>query len=200
MLNKKYSLLISSILFSICSFLFYWYTNNMNLLLWIVLFFIIFILFIIITIKSITDLHSKKGDKILTAFISIVILSITIIFHFNFPYEMAKINVEWNKYKKARYEVVELAKNDKLGFIGDTKSAVLPDKLKKVSQTGEVLVYQNDGENLVVGFWVNRGMLGGSKLLIYSTGGKKLIKENETHNIENIKKINDNWYYVVTKY
>lgn len=200
MFNKKYSLLIISILISIFSFLVNWYTYDMNILLFLILFFIIFISFNTTFLKSIVYLYSEKNDKKLIAFISIVILSITVVFNFNFPYETAKINAEWNKYENARYEVVELAKNDKLGFIGDTKSAVLPDKLKKVSQTGEVIVYQNDSESLVVGFFINRGMLSGSKLLTYSTGGKKLIKENEVHNIESIKKIKDNWYYVVTKY
>lgn len=197
---KKYSLLISSILILICSFLSDWYVYDMNMLPFLVIFIIVSISFIVTFLKSIVDLCSKKDDKMFIGFTSIVILFITIIFHFNFTYETSKINVEWNKYEKVRYEVVELAKKDKLGFIGDTKSAVLPDKLKKVSQTGEVLVYQNDTEKLIVGFFINRGMLGGSKLLIYSTGGKKLIKENELHNVESIEKIKENWYYVVTKY
>ena len=44
-------------------------------------------------------------------------------------------------------------------------------------------------------------MQSGSKQLIYSTGGKELIKNNETgHPIVNIKKLRGNWYYVETDY
>ena len=120
-----------------------------------------------------------------------------VIFNFNFPYVTSKIKVEWNKYEKARYEVVELAKNDKLGFIGDTKIAILPNNYKKISQTGEILIYENSSENQMIGFFINRGMLSGSKILIYSTGGSELIEDNEKY-IKNIKKIKKYWYYVET--
>ena len=40
-------------------------------------------------------------------------------------------------------------------------------------------------------------MQSGSTQLMYSTGGEKLIKANETvHPIIEIEKLKDNWYYV----
>ena len=197
MFKKKYSLLISSILIFICSFIFNWYIYDVGLLLSLLIFFIVSIVFIIIFVKSIVNLYSKEEGKKIVAFISIIILSIMVIFNFNFPYVTSKIKVEWNKYEKARYEVVELAKNDKLGFIGDTKIAILPNNYKKISQTGEILIYENSSENQMIGFFINRGMLSGSKILIYSTGGSELIEDNEKY-IKNIKKIKKYWYYVET--
>lgn len=77
----------------------------------------------------------------------------------------------------------------------------LPYKYKKVSISGEVFVFQNDEEGQVIGFWALRGVQSGSVQLIYSTGGEKLIRDNETgHPIISIDKLKDNWYYLITDY
>lgn len=193
MFKKKYSLLISSILFLIGSFIFNWYTYDISIILFILLFVIFHGLFIIIIINCIKKISVNKT----ISFISIFIMLLTIILHFNFPFEEIKLNVEWNKYDELRYEVINLVKEDKLEFDLDTKIAILPNNYKKISQTGEILIYENSSENQMIGFFINRGMLSGSKILIYSTGGSELIEDNEKY-IKNIKKIRDNWYYVET--
>lgn len=53
----------------------------------------------------------------------------------------------------------------------------------------------------MIAFWVFRGMQSGLVQLIYSTGGEKLIRDNEAgHPIVSVDKLKDNWYYVVTDY
>lgn len=196
--SKKYYLLICTSLYAISFFFYFWFINNIEEKIpffSVMIMLVLYLLYIIILIKSLINIIK---DKRYIDIITIILLFLCTFLQFNFPFEESKINVEWNKYEKARYEVIELAKKDKLRFIGDTKTAVLPNNLKKVSQTGEIVVYLNEDKKQVIGFFINRGMLSGSKMLIYSNCGKKLINEKEK-NAVNIKKIKEKWYYVETE-
>ena len=194
---KNYRLLIISILFSLLTFLYNWYQYNIedfNLVLCIILFISIFVLFNIIFLKTLINIRNKKFIDILTLFI----LFIMIMINYNFNYKEIKLNVEWDKYYEKRKEVIKLVKDDKLGCIGDSNLAILPNNLKKVSQTGEIIIYKNDKYNQVIGFYIHRGIIDGdSDLIIYSNKDKSIIKEI---NIKKIKKIKNNWYYVTTGY
>ena len=203
MLDKKYSLLISSILYFIFVFLLFWFINDLGNFVYIFFFIpivipIIFFIFIYITliIKSIENIIKKKNY---IDVLSILILLFCTYLQFNFPFEEEKLKLEWNIYNDKRYKVIELVKKDKLGCIGNTISAPLPDNLKKVSQTGEILIYKSNKKKQVIGFFINRGMLSGSTLLIYSSNGKKDILDNVS-DIITIKKIKNNWYFVKTDY
>ena len=180
---KNYRLLIISILFSLLTFLYNWYQYNIedfNLVLCIILFISIFVLFNIIFLKTLINIRNKNFIDILTLFI----LFIMIMINYNFNFKEIKLNVEWDKYYEKRKEVIKLVKDDKLGCIGDSNLAILPNNLKKVSQTGEIIIYKNDKYNQVIGFYIHRGIIDGdSDLIIYSNKDKSIIKEI------NIKKI-----------
>ena len=194
---KNYRLLIISILFSLLTFLYNWYQYNIedfNLVLCIILFISIFVLFNIIFLKTLINIRNKNFIDILTLFI----LFIMIMINYNFNFKEIKLNVEWDKYYEKRKEVIKLVKDDKLGCIGDSNLAILPNNLKKVSQTGEIIIYKNDKYNQVIGFYIHRGIIDGdSDLIIYSNKDKSIIKKI---NIKKIKKIKNNWYYVTTGY
>lgn len=77
--------------------------------------------------------------------------------------------------------------------VDDLGNDKLPDKCKKVSTSGELAVYQNDGYGKLIGFWVFRGMLSDSVQLVYSTGGEQLIISSYIeHPIISIDKLKDN--------
>ena len=78
---------------------------------------------------------------------------------------------------------------------------ILPKKYKKISTSGEVHVYQNGENGVVIGFYIYRGIMSGSIELIYSSTDESLIYANESgHPISEIIKLKDHWYYVVTNY
>ncbi|MBR3136221.1 MAG: hypothetical protein IKG32_04300 [Clostridia bacterium] len=75
----------------------------------------------------------------------------------------------------------------------------LPWGLRRVSASGQALVLQNDERGQVVAFWIFRGMLSGSMLLVYSSGGEELIRASqEGPFITRIEQARDTWYYVET--
>jgi len=157
----------------------------------IILFNIVFIIF---------SLISRKINKSKWILISAIIVFLSLMFRFFFPFRIVKTNLELYIFEDERLEIIESIKKGEL--IADEYGNVeLPKKFKKISSSGEISVYQNDENGQVIAFWIFRGMLSGSTELYYSTGGEKLIWENETgHPIISIKKLKDNWYYVITDY
>lgn len=157
----------------------------------IILLNLIFILFAII---------SRRISKSKLTLIGIIIIIISIICRFVFPFRNVRTALELYIYEDERLYIIEKVKDNKIE-IDANGNANLPKKLKKVSSDGKITVYQNNDDGQVICFWIFRGLLSGSNQLMYSTGGEKLIRENETgHPIIQIKKLKDNWYYVETDY
>ena len=75
------------------------------------------------------------------------------------------------------------------------------DEIEISSTSGEVTVYENDNDGVLICFWIMRGVLSGSVQLMYSSGAEALIYKNETgHKITYVEKLKDNWYWVETDY
>lgn len=141
----------------------------------------------------------KEHNSIIN-YINIILLIAIILMLFLFPFRIIKTKLELNLYEDDRNKVIEMIKNKKLKMdkLGNVK---LPSKYKKLSDSGEVFVYLNNQEETVICFWIFRGMLSGSIELIYSSNGKSLVEKNMGYNqIEYIKKLNKDWYYVKTSY
>lgn len=197
---KNSLLLIVSVIVMILSFFNSWFSDQLLDSLFIFALIsnlFLFIGWIICLVLSIIKLNKEKN---LFNIISLVVVILTALLVLFFPFREAKVRVELNLYEDERLEVIEMVEKNKLA-VDEIGNAKLPDKYKKVSASGEVSVYQNDENGVVVAFWVFRGMQSGSVQLIYSTGGEELIKDNETgHPIVSIDKLKNNWYYVVTDY
>lgn len=72
-------------------------------------------------------------------------------------------------YKNMRYEVVKMVENHQIETDGEKRIVELPEKYKKCSSGGDILVYQNDDESMV-GFWVKRGFLdSGFTMFVYKS-------------------------------
>lgn len=197
---KKSLLLIISIITLILSILNGWFSDYLFdkfFILSLILDIILFVLNIFCIIKNIDNYKYNKEIIYLTGcFICIFSFIITLFF----PFREVRTKIELSLYDKQRNEVINLVKNKNL--IPDEFGNVrLPSHLKKTSISGEISVYQNDKKGIEIGFWIFRGMQSGSVELIYSSDGEKLIKKNKTgHPITQIKKLKDNWYYVITDY
>lgn len=197
---KKYVLLIVSIIVMVLSFLNSWFSVQLLDSLFIFALIpslVLFIGWIICLVLSIIKLNKDKNVFNIISLIVVVLTALLVLF---FPFREAKVRLELNLYEEECLELIKMIEDNKLE-VDDLGNANLPDKYKKVSTSGEVAIYQNDENGVVVAFWVLRGMQAGSVQLIYSTGGEELIMDNETgHPIVSIDKLKDNWYYVVTDY
>lgn len=195
---KKYSLLVLSIIILILTFLASWFSDCLFNYLWFLKLLIdvpLFISYCICLVLSIKQM--RKNIKLIINYLPIIILGITAILIIFFPFRKVKTKVELTLYESQRNEIIKEVKDNEHYYEGIIK---LP-KYKYLSSNGEIIVYQNDEKGTVVGFWILRGMMSGDIQLIYSDGGEKLIKENETgHPIIRIDKLKDNWYYVKTDY
>ena len=198
-MRKRIALILAIIVF-ILSFILNWYSDHLFSTIFIFYFALyvpIIMLFIISFVFAIIDL--VKNYKAIIDWIAIAILIFTITIIMFFPFRKVKTNIELTLFERKRLEVIELIKNDKL-YTDSLGNVSLPKKYKMLSSDGEAYVYQND-KDTVVSFWVFRGRFSGNVELIYSTGGDELIKK---HSFEDdkvrIKKLKENWYYVVTEY
>lgn len=198
---KKVVVLISTIVFFILSFLINWYSDEMfeNIFIFAIIPYIfLMIIYGILNTICFLKVFSKKEYFYL---ISLALLFISTLLFFFLPFREIKVKYELDRYEEARLEIINMIKSEELKASDEIGNVVLPKKYKKYSSSGKVFLYQSDENGDVIGFWVFRGMLSGSVELIYSTGGERLIKDNETgHPIIKIKKLKDNWYYVITDY
>jgi len=197
---KKYKLLKISVILLILFFLDSWYGDELvnSLLLFSLLTTIpLLVAYVICWRNSIKELI--KNHKTIINYLPVIVLITTAILLFNFPFRIAKVKLELMLYKNERTTVIQMVEDGELeaGRLGNIE---LPIEYKQISTSGEILVYQNNKEGTVIGFWVSRGMLlSGSVVLIYSTGGEQLIEANlGAHSIKSIEKLKDTWFYVIT--
>lgn len=197
---KKYMLLIISIIILILSFLNSWFYDvlfDSLFVLGLIPSVILIISWILCFVFSILKLIKNKELLNILSLVIVVFTAFLILF---FPFRKNKVKLELEFFEEGRLEIIQMVEDDKLE-IDALGNAKLPDKYKQFSNSGEIVVYQNDLDDKLIAFWVFRGMQSGSVQLIYSTGGEKLIRDNETgHSIVSVDKLKDNWYYVVTDY
>ena len=194
---KKNNLLILIIFILISLFLCNWFQDDYKIIT-LLIEIPLFIMYIICFGFAIYNIV-KKCNSIINYLNIILLITISLIL-FLFPFRRIKTKMELNLYEDDRNKVIEMIKNKKLKMdeVGNVK---LPSKYKKLSDSGQVFVYLNNQEETVICFWIFRGMLSGSIELIYSSNGKSLIEKNMGYNqIEYIKKLNKDWYYVETSY
>lgn len=197
---KKYKILIISILTLIISFVRSWYSDFLFDKLFIFYSIPNLLLFVLFNYCFITSLIKIVKERKLINVVSIIVLLCSVLLFFFFPFRKVKTNYELNSFEKARLEIIDKIIYNELKP-DDFGNVKLPKEYKKYSMSGEVTIYQNDEEGQVICFWIFRGMQSGSVQLMYSTGGEKLIKDNENgHPIINIERLKDNWYYVETDY
>lgn len=197
---EKYKLLCISIILLILSFLDSWYGDQLfdkYFIFALIPSLILFASYIIYLIQAIKAINKEKTWVNITTLLIFITIPIMI---FTFPFRIAKARFEMVIYEKQRNEVIDMVKENKL-TCDYSNTVELPNKYKKLSSSGEIIIYKNDEAGIVVGFWVFRGMMSGSIEVIYSSLGKDLIKANESgHPISSIERLEDNWFYVVTDY
>ena len=197
--SKENKYLIIAILVFILCFLSNWYRDIILQMLFslivipIIILFLIYNMFLILTIIDVVKTKKKSSVYSLIVYIIIPLFSLF------FPFRKCRVNLEMVLYKNER-EIISKIK-DKEYISDEYGNIALPKIFKKVSTSGEVTVYENDNDGILICFWIMRGVLSGSVQLMYSSGADALIYKNETgHKITYVEKLKDNWHWVETDY
>lgn len=198
--RKENKYLIIAILVFILCFLYNWYRDIILQMLFslivipIIILFLIYNIFLILTIIDVVK--TKKKSSVYSLIIYIIIP----LFSLFFPFRKCRVNLEMVLYKNEREEIISKIK-DKEYISDEYGNIALPKIFKKVSTSGEVTVYENDNDGVLICFWIMREILSGSVQLMYSSGAEALIYKNETgHKITYVEKLKDNWHWVETDY
>lgn len=194
---KKYFLVIYSVLNFAINFVCFWFSDLLFDRFFV--FGLIPVLFslILLVVLSILIIRAIQKNKDMKSYIATVVCIVTITTIVFFPFRMAKVKTELLLLEEERFEIFEMLKENKIE-ISNTGLAELPEGYGHMSSDGTMMVYQNDEEQ-VVGFWVFRGLLSGSVVLIYTSAEEELIYKNETaHKITKIEKLKDHWYLINT--
>lgn len=199
-MSKDLKLLVQVIVYFILLFIFSWYediTSSMSpiflvgFLVNLVLFFLTFIILIIKSIKSIIE---KKGKS--CSFISLAILLMILSLTWCDGFRFIRIKVDTILYEKDRKIIINMINDDKL-LKDDYNNVKLPKEYSFLSSSGEVHVYEHNGDELV-SFWVIRGFLSGSIEIVYSPSGEGIIRDVIPY-INSLTKLQGNWYYIETE-
>ena len=198
---KKYKTLIFSLLVLIISI---WcrYYNDQIIDKFFVFILLPYLLLLLGYIKLWINCIAKIGnEKNLINIITLCILVINGVMILFFPFRDFKTNLELKLYEEDRNEIIDLVKNNVL-ITDEYGNAKLSKNQKKLSTSGEIKIYKNDVEGQVISFWILRGIIGSDSIqLVYSSSDYNLIEENlDNDSIIEIKKLKENWFYVITEY
>ena len=152
---------------------------------------IVFFICMLLAIKIL-----KENYKSINGYIPGVVLTILVLLNCILPIKKWEVKIQLERYREDREQVIENVKNEKesLNKLG---VCALAEKYEKISDSGEIVIYQNDTEGMVVGFWLYRGLFNaGCSMLMYSSLDNENDIKQVVDYIEEIKKVSINWYYV----
>lgn len=194
-MKKNIILLIIQIILCVVCFFNNWFKDNIISNLIFIIPFIVNIILIIVFLLVYFFSLSKFNQKTRFFKITSILLCFTTILLSFYDFRLIKTKFELSLYKEEREIIIKKIKNNEFSsyYKGNTKLPIY----KYVSSDGEVYIYKNDNESQVIGFWISRGVMSGSVLLIYSPD-KKTIYDYLKY-VSEVKKLDDKWYYVITE-
>ncbi|MCL2637478.1 MAG: hypothetical protein FWD48_03825 [Oscillospiraceae bacterium] len=154
-----------------------------------------FILAVKFCIKHIKSHHIKAFIPILiTLLITLAVISV----YMFVPFETAKIEFEHMLFKNAREKIASDIKSGTL-IVSDGGRVNLSGFSKFLSVSGEAVVYENNNDRVVVGFYLFRTSLSApSLMIIYSSDGNfdnaNLNPYSWRYTLDYIE-LNENWRY-----
>lgn len=156
---------------------------------------IIPITYIYMFVKSIILIKQEVNNYL--NWISLFILILIVIMWIFFNPSNLRNKYEFRKYSDDRSYIINQAKKDKSKFKEKSKIK-LEEKYEKLSRDGEITIFLNNEKESLIGFTISAGIPDGGIYLVYSSNGKKLIKDN-IKLIDEIEEIDKNWYYITLK-
>ena len=109
---------------------------------------------------------------------------------------MLKVKLEYPLFLNRHMEIVAVVQQKALA--DDGGNVILPAGYRELSSDGELYVYRNDKNGIVVGFWVFRGLLMNPYTsVIYTSDDAPPTAQNlDCSRIYNATRLGANWYYV----
>ena len=201
----KYKPLIIGIFLILILFLCRWYYNYFYLsfvlgpLIFCVIIIFSYLGTLFLLVNSLNEFIKTRNNVYVMTFVLLLFFSILYVF-FPFDEEKAKFDFK-NNYNKYT-EVINKIESGQLENINTDGYVELDEKYKKLSITKNIKVNKINDE-FTVCFWFYKGLMigDGSSMLVYSSDGIKTIADdNYFYDIVYLKEIENNWYYVETKF
>lgn len=189
-----YLSLASSMLVILISFFQWHLTDVITEFLMIPIWLLVFVLFIVVTVQSLFILFKKKDWK------PFFIQFVTIVIWLFVPFTQIALDIDFKINKEEREEVVKSIEQGTLkpNVPNSPNTIRLPEGYEHLSKGGGEIFIDNNGDNNLVLFLTNRGILDGFSGFVYSPNDKKPRKTNFDGDIKEIEKIDTNWYFVVS--
>lgn len=201
----KYKPLIIGIFLILILFLCRWYSNyfSLSFVLRPVIFCVIIIFSylgtLFLLVNSLYEFIKTKNNVYVMTFVLLLFFSILYVF---FPFDEEKAKFDFKNNHDKYTEVINKIESGQLENINTDDYAELDEKYKKLSITKNIKVNKINDE-FTVCFWFYKGLLigDGSSMLVYSSDGIKTIADdNYFYDIVYLKEIENNWYFVETKF
>ena len=201
----KYKPLIIGIFLILILFLCRWYSNyfSLSFVLGPVIFCVIIIFSylgtLFLLVNSLNEFIKTRNNVYVMTFVLLLFFSILYVF---FPFDEEKAKFDFKNNHNKYTEVINKIESGQLENINTDGYVELDEKYKKLSITKNIKVNKINDE-FTVCFWFYKGLMigDGSSMLVYSSDGIKTIAEdNYFYDIVYLKEIENNWYFVETKF
>jgi len=198
--SKQLSLLCAAAV--LINFLSSWYYEELFFHFFVFYSIVDMLFFFLLVACGIWSVKYLKGNhKSIKDFIPIIL----VVLYFSYLLSGSQNKLNFIVYKNMRYEVVKMVENHQIETDGGKRIVELPEKYKKCSSGGDILVYQNDDESMV-GFWLKRGFLdSGFTMFVYKSDDnsmniEQIIKECmwDGYEVYSERKA-EQWYYLTAK-
>lgn len=191
-------MIVTNIFLFIYIFIISWFFDELFTYMWVLFFvpvLIIPISYFYMLIKSI-KLIKKEFNNFLNWIPLFILIFIVIVWFFFNPADLRN-KYEFKKYLNERNYIINQVKKSKSKF-SENSRIKLDEKYEKLSCDGEIQIFLNNEKGSLIGFTISIGLPDGGIYLVYSSNGKKLIKDN-IKLIDEMEEINKNWYYITLK-
>ena len=201
----KYKPLIIGIFPILIIFLCRWYSNyfSLSFVLGPFIFCVIIIFSYLGTLfllaNSLNEFIKTRNNVYVMTFVLLLFFSILYVF---FPFDEEKAKFDFKNNHNKYTEVINKIESGQLENINTDGYVELDEKYKKLSITKNIKVNKINDE-FTVCFWFYKGLMigDGSSMLVYSSDGIKTIADdNYFYDIVYLKEIENNWYFVETKF
>ena len=201
----KYKPLIIGIFLILILFLCRWYSNYFSLsfvlgpLIFCVIIIFSYLGALFLLVNSLYEFIKTKNNVYVMTFVLLLFFSFLYVF---FPFDEEKAKFDFKNNHDKYTEVINKIESGQLENINTDDYVELDEKYKKLSITNNIKVNKINDEYTVC-FWFYKGLMigDGSSMLVYSSDGiKTIVDDNYFYDIVYLKEIENNWYYIETKF
>lgn len=155
---------------------------------------IVFGFFILITVQTIIILFKNKEWKPVTIQLTTILLLVF------FPFTQIMLNIDFKINKSEREKIIQMVEKGTVKPNVSHNSALihLQKKYQHLSKGGGEIVVEQKGKDYSVLFFTFRGILDNFSGFVYAPNDQKPLIDDFGGDFKEIKKIDENWYWVAS--